>query len=150
MPSDSPVRSSPSSATPRPSQEADAEVTLSVRKWDRVGSWLSALCALHCLVTPFITLSLPFWVYTLHYSPVHLAIALFVIPIGIFSFWQGYQRHGKKGVVMMGALGLSLMMVGLISPSSREQMRWNDMMTLAGSFLLIGAHGLNRWFLQRR
>lgn len=126
-----------------------APVVKEVRKWDRVGSWLSALCALHCLLTPFITLSLPFWLYSIHYSPVHLVLALFVIPIGVYTFWQGYQRHGRKSVVIFGLMGLALLSVGLVSPSSREQLRWNDILTVTGSFLLIAAHTLNRWNLHK-
>lgn len=131
------------------SSSESSRVTAEVRRWDRVGGWLSALCALHCLVTPFVTLSLPFWVYTIHYSPIHLAIALFVIPIGAYSFWQGYKRHGKSAVMIFGILGLALVMVSLIVPSSREQLRWNDIMTLVGSFSLITAHGINRWQFRR-
>lgn len=131
------------------SASSDAQSTKYLSVWDRVGGWLSAACAIHCLVTPFITLSLPFWVYTIHYSPVHLAVALFVIPIGIFAFWHGYRKHGKAHVVALGVLGLGLMLVSLFAPATREQLRWNDLMALSGSCFLIVAHGLNRWNLQR-
>jgi drug/metabolite transporter (DMT)-like permease len=128
----------------------DCLASKEVGRWDRVGSWLSALCALHCVIAPFVTLSLPFWVYTLHYSPVHLALAIFVIPIGTYTFWHGYQHHQKKSIVAIGLAGLVLLTIGLLSPRTREQLRWNDILTLTASVLLIIAHALNRWTLRKQ
>jgi hypothetical protein len=121
-----------------------------VKKWDRVGVVLSAICGLHCLVTPFLTLSLPFWVYSIHYSPFHLAIAIFIIPIGLYAFWNGFKRHQKRGILILGILGLVLLSVALTAPSSRNQLRWNDIMTLVGSVCLIAAHIANRRALKRK
>lgn len=119
-----------------------------LKEWDRAGALLSALCALHCLVTPFVTLSLPFWVYSIHYSPVHLFISVFIFPIAIYSFWTGYKRHANKLILALGSVGLVLLSVGLIAPASREQLRWNDIMTIIGSICLVTAHFLNRRYLQ--
>ncbi|RYG29576.1 MerC domain-containing protein [bacterium] len=126
-----------------PKSEA-VEVKMEVRKWDRVGVVLSFLCALHCLVTPFIALSLPFWVYSIHYSPFHLAIALFIIPVGIYAFWNGFRRHRQLPILILGLSGLVLLTLALVGPSTRNQLRWNDIVTLIGSGLLIAAHLLNR------
>jgi hypothetical protein len=123
--------------------------TTEVRKWDRLGMWLSAVCALHCLVTPFITLSLPFWVYSIHYSPVHLAIAIFIIPIGLYAFWNGYKRHHNKWILLLGCFGLAFLSIALTGPSTRNQLRWNDILTLIGSGFLISAHLWNRRGLKR-
>jgi hypothetical protein len=131
--------------------DAELETTKAteIKKWDRVGVFLSFACALHCLLTPFITLSLPFWVYTIHYSPVHLFIAIFIVPVGLFAFWGGYKRHQKRHVLFFGIAGLALLCVALAGPTSRNQLRWNDIMTLIGSFLLISAHLLNRRSLKQ-
>lgn len=121
-----------------------------IKKWDRTGALLSAFCALHCLVTPFVTLSLPFWVYGIHYSPVHLFISIFIFPIAIYSFWTGYKRHESKLILLLGFCGLLLLSVALISPASRNQLRWNDIMTIIGSVALITGHLLNRRYLQKK
>ena len=113
------------------------------KKWDRMGIFLSSLCALHCLVTPFISLSLPLWVYSIHYSPVHMLIALFIFPVAIYSFWTGYKQHENKMILLLGGLGLFLLCISLIGPSSRNQLRWNDIMTFVGSLGLVVAHILN-------
>ena len=123
--------------------------TKELTKWDRAGTILSTLCALHCLVTPFVTLSLPFWVYSVHYSPVHLVLALFILPIGAYAFWNGFRRHHNKYIFCLGLLGLFLLGGALPGPSSRSQLRWNDILTLVGSFALITAHLLNRRELLR-
>lgn len=120
------------------------QIKTEVKEWDRAGTLLSALCALHCLVTPFITLSLPLWVYSIHYSPVHLFISIFIFPIAIYSFWAGYKRHASKLVLLLGGVGLLLLSIALISPTSRNQLRWNDIMTILGSLALISGHFLNR------
>lgn len=120
-----------------------------IKKWDRAGVLLSTLCALHCLVTPFVTLSLPLWVYTIHYSPVHLFISFFIFPVAAYAFWSGYKKHGKGWVLLLGGLGLALLSVGLITPSTRSQLRWNDFLTIFGSLSLISAHFLNRLFLRK-
>lgn len=119
-----------------------------IKEWDRTGAFLSSLCALHCLVTPFITLSLPLWVYSIHYSPAHLFISVFIFPIAIYAFLKGYKRHASKFVLFLGVTGLLLLSVGLIAPSTREQLRWNDVLTILGSLCLIAGHYLNRRFLK--
>ncbi len=125
------------------------EMKNDLKEWDRTGAFLSALCALHCLVTPFVTLSLPLWVYSIHYSPVHLFIAVFIFPIAIYSFWMGYKKHAHKSVLFLGGFGLFLLSVALISPGSRDQLRWNDIMTIVGSIALFLGHFFNRRFLLR-
>jgi hypothetical protein len=126
------------------------EMKTELKEWDRTGALLSALCALHCLVTPFVTLSLPLWVYSIHYSPVHLFISVFIFPIAIYSFWAGYKKHANKSVLFLGGLGLLLLSVALISPASRNQLRWNDIMTIIGSIALVSGHFFNRRFLLRK
>jgi uncharacterized membrane protein len=119
------------------------------KKWDRAGVLLSTLCALHCLVTPFVTLSLPLWIYSIHYSPVHLFISIFIIPVAVYAFWTGYKKHENKMVLVLGGLGLLLLSIALIGPSTRNQLRWNDIMTIIGSIALIAGHFLNRRSLQK-
>lgn len=119
------------------------------KKWDRMGIFLSSVCALHCLMTPFISLSLPLWIYSIHYSPVHLMIALFIFPIAIYSFWSGFKRHENKMILLVGTAGLVLLALALLGPSSRNQLRWNDIMTLTGSLCLVLAHALNFYSLRK-
>ncbi|MGZ3798385.1 MAG: MerC domain-containing protein [Pseudobdellovibrionaceae bacterium] len=114
------------------------------KKWDRTGVLLSGLCALHCLVAPFIAYSLPLWIYTIHYSPFHLFISIFIVPVAFYSFWLGYKKHKSKKVLILGGLGVFLLSIALIGPSTRTQLRWNDIMTFVGSFFLITGHVLNR------
>jgi MerC mercury resistance protein len=126
------------------------EMKTELKEWDRTGAFLSTLCALHCLVTPFVTLSLPLWVYSIHYSPVHLFISIFIFPIAVYSFWTGFKRHANKVVLLLGGFGLILLSVALISPTSRGQLRWNDVMTIIGSISLVSGHFFNRRFLQKK
>lgn len=119
------------------------------KKWDRVGIFLSSLCALHCLVTPFVSLSLPLWIYSIHYSPVHILIALFIFPVATYSFWMGFKQHESKMILLLGGFGLFLLCIALIGPNSRNQLRWNDIMTLIGSLCLVVAHAMNFYSLRK-
>jgi len=125
------------------SERGPAKEIQEKKTWDGMGIFLSLMCAAHCLATPFISLSLPLWVYSIHYSPVHLAMVIFIFPIGVYSFWTGFKKHDRKSILGMGWLGLALLALALLNPSSRNQLRGNDLMTLTGSFFLITAHALN-------
>jgi hypothetical protein len=113
--------------------------------WDRWGILLSSLCAIHCLVTPILLLSLPVLGAYFQSQMVHVVMALFVVPVGAFAFWSGYKHHKKINLLAMGFVGLSL--VGgapLVHDFFNVELIREDIMTIFGSAILIGAHLLNR------
>lgn len=130
-----------------------AEHTTFVEKtenWDRWGIFLSSLCAIHCLVTPFLILALPVLGGYFENELVHIIMALFVVPVGVFAFWSGYKHHKKMYLLVMGFVGLSLVggaplvhdflhMEHLHIDHAHE-----ELMTIIGSVTLIVAHVLNR------
>ena len=113
--------------------------------WDRWGILLSSLCAIHCLVTPLLLLALPVLGGYFENQLVHIVMALFVVPVGAFAFWSGYRHHKKLSLLVMGVVGLSL--VGgapLVHDFFHVELMREDLMTILGSAILIGAHLLNR------
>lgn len=113
--------------------------------WDRLGIVLSIVCAIHCLLTPLIILSLPIMArYYLANPFFHLVLALLIIPVGLFAFIVGYRHHHKINVLLLGIPGLVFVAV---VPYAVHQLGMNLNETqymILGSVLLISAHWINR------
>lgn len=120
----------------------------SSRHWaDRLGAWTSALCVVHCLLTP-VVLSLSAVVS--HFLPaeesVHRGFAVLVALFGVLALVSGFRRHRRRRVLLLMVSG-----VGLIAATAW----WGDRLpthmaevavTLLGSTLMIAAHRLNHTF----
>lgn len=113
-------------------------------RWDKLGIFLSSLCAIHCLVTPLLVLALPVMGEFFEQEWVHLAMALFVVPVGLFAFWSGYKHHRQQKVFALGVLGLSMVGGASVAPHEWVEFWGTDIITVIGSIFLIVAHVLNR------
>ncbi|MGE5084799.1 MAG: MerC domain-containing protein [Bacillota bacterium] len=112
--------------------------------WDKIGIFLSTLCAIHCLVTPLLVLALPVLGQAFEASWVHWAMAFVIVPVGIFAFWSGYKHHHQRRVFNLGIVGLFLVAAGSILPHEMVEFWGHDVVTILGSILLVVAHVLNR------
>ncbi|MEZ0391012.1 MAG: MerC domain-containing protein [Pseudobdellovibrionaceae bacterium] len=113
--------------------------------WDRFGMGLSFVCALHCLLTPVLILSLPLMArYYLAHPGLHILLALFVLPVGLLAFVSGIRHHRNYWVLAMGLPGLFLV-VGTPFLVHRLNFSWNEpVLMILGSGLLMTAHWVNR------
>lgn len=113
--------------------------------WDKIGMGLSVLCALHCLLTPVIILSLPILArYYISHPAFHLLLALAVVPVGLVAFYSGIRHHKNYWVLVLGFPGLALIS---LTPYFVHSLgfAWNEPLLLVlGSCSLIAAHWLNR------
>jgi hypothetical protein len=113
--------------------------------WDRVGIFLSSLCALHCILTPFVILSIPMMArYYLANPYFHLAMAILILPVGSWAFILGFRHHHNKRVLFLGIPGLLIIS---IAPMLIHQFnfRLNEIaLMVTGSGLLITAHWINK------
>lgn len=75
---------------------------------------------------------------------VHILMALFVLPVGLFAFWSGYKHHKQVRVFSLGVVGLVLVGGASLMPHSWVELLGHDLVTISGSGLLIVAHILNR------
>ncbi len=83
-----------------------------LRRLDRVGSAVSSLCAVHCLLVPFLLGALPvvglaFLIEPAFEWTIIGASAL----IGVLALGGGAKRHGAPGPLVAFALGLGLFVV---------------------------------------
>lgn len=113
-------------------------------RWDKIGILLSTLCAIHCLVTPLLVLTLPILGQAFEEEWVHLVMALFVVPVGGVAFWSGYKHHKKMKVFALGIMGLTLVGGASLVSHSWVEFFGHDLITIFGSTFLITAHILNR------
>jgi len=113
--------------------------------WDKIGMGLSFLCALHCLLTPVLILSLPFLArYYLSHPAFHVLLALAIIPVGFIAFYAGIRHHRNYWVLVLGLPGLFLVAA---TPYFVHALKfpWNEpLLMIIGSLSLLGAHWLNR------
>jgi len=118
------------------------------RQWaDRLGTWTSALCLVHCLLTPAL---LSFSAVFAHFLPadesVHRSLAVLVALFGTIALIAGFRRHRRRAILflMLGGLGCiaGTAWLGDKLPSHA----WEVAITMIGSGLMIGAHRLNHTF----
>ncbi len=113
------------------------------RLFDRIGISISSLCFIHCLITPFLAFGFPFLVTSFHHPLFHVVIALFVLPVGSYAFWQGYQDHGQKRILAFGIPGLLIISLAAFLPDQVLHLVGHTSINVFGSILLITAHYLN-------
>src|SRR5690606_21471486 len=113
-------------------------------RWDRFGIFLSSVCAVHCLLTPLLVLSLPFLGEIFEHQGVHVGLAFFVIPVASYAFVSGYKHHRHKLVLLMGLFAAFLVGAASLMPHSWVEYHDLDVVTILGSVLLLVSHILNR------
>jgi uncharacterized membrane protein YozB (DUF420 family) len=114
---------------------------------DHLGVIASALCLVHCILTP-VALSLSaVWV---HYLPseerLHRVLAALVAAIGCIAIVRGYRKHRRQRVFFLMAGGLGLIFAGAYFGDRLPSHVAEITVTMAGSSLMIAAHFLNHTF----
>jgi hypothetical protein len=114
---------------------------------DRLGIVASALCFLHCILTP-VALSLS--AVGAHYLPSdeigHRVIAVLVSATGGLAMFTGYRRHRRARVILLMLGGLLLIFAGAYWGDRLQSHAAEIAVTMTGSLLMIGAHLLNHTF----
>jgi len=87
---------------------------------DRVGVVASALCAIHCAITPIVIILLPAFGRIWAHPISHWAMAGFVVPIAAVMMSRGYMKHHKRWVIVAGFLGIVLVLAGAAAPSLEQ------------------------------
>jgi uncharacterized membrane protein YfcA len=114
---------------------------------DRLGIIASALCFVHCILTP-VALSLSaVWA---HYLPseerFHRVLAVMVAAIGCFAIVSGYRKHRRRRVLFLMSTGLSFIFAGAYLGDRLPSHIAEIAVTLTGSSLMITSHLINHTF----
>jgi hypothetical protein len=110
---------------------------------DRVGIALSGLCAVHCLVLPFIVPFVGFFAALAESEWTHVFLAIGIVPTVVFASARGYRRHGKREILwLLGAGALAVIMALGVRELAGDD-RLEAAFTTCGSALLIAGHWKN-------
>lgn len=83
---------------------------------DHLGIIASALCAIHCAVTPILLIAMPAFAKVWSHPASHWAMALVVVPIALLMMTAGYRRHRRKWIIVIGMAGIAFVVVGAAIP----------------------------------
>lgn len=115
------------------------------RWFDGAAISASGLCLAHCLLLPVFLITLPSGVHAAGGNETfHIAMLLIAIPMSLFGLFTGSKAHGNPFPLQMGFTGLLLLALGAWLEHAYASA---ILLTVIGSFLLIGAHVAN-WRLR--
>lgn len=114
------------------------------RPWDLAGIGASAICVMHCVVTPILVVFLP--VLGAIEEPVHAVLALVILGVGLLAFWPGYLRHRRWQLVVVAIVGLALISLGVTVPEGLMSESSEIVATVMGGIMLVTAHVANAYF----
>lgn len=82
---------------------------------DRASIGLSALCMVHCLLTPIAIVMLPALSTSfLAGESFHRLMVVLVLPMSVLALGLGCRKHRGKSVLVLGGIGLGLLVVSAI------------------------------------
>ena len=105
-------------------------------RFDRVGLVLSGLCAVHCVATLVLVAVLGLGGGFLLNPALHRVGLALAIVVGGIALGLGVSRHGRREPLLIGAAGLSLMALALLTGHSPAEAA----LTIAGVALVALAH----------
>lgn len=131
-----------------PIHPSPSVVTASTRQWaDRLGIWTSALCVVHCVMTPVL---LSFSAVLAHFLPgeegTHRFLALFVGLFGAVALVSGFRRHRRVPILLVMTFGLVCIAGAAFFGSLLPSHAYEVVITFVGSAAMITAHRLNHTF----
>ena len=113
--------------------------------FDNVAIGFSALCALHCLLLPFIVIFFPAISATfLGSEDFHKTLHYFVIPSSIVALYLGCNMHGKYNVYLYGAFGISILLIAVFFGHDFFGENGETLLTLLGAGIVSFGHFKNQ------
>ena len=108
---------------------------------DRLGIWASALCMVHCILTP-VVLSLS--AVSVHFLPseerTHRALAIVIAALGALALVRGFRKHRRRRVLLLMASGLGCIWAAAWWGDQLPSHAAEVALTMVGSCLMIAAH----------
>ncbi|MGH9765468.1 MAG: MerC domain-containing protein [Blastocatellia bacterium] len=113
---------------------------------DHIGIVASSLCAIHCVLTPFIIFLIPVAAAGRIASPrAEWAFLAASLAIGALSLLPSYfRRHRRIAAIRLFAIGLCLILLGRLVLES--YVVFETFVVVAGALFIATGHGVNRHF----
>lgn len=107
---------------------------------DRTAISASALCMLHCLLTPVLLIVAPVVSSTLLADEAfHKALVMFVIPVSVIALFMGCRHHKDRTVGILGAIGLiSLVLIAFFGHDLLGEIGEKAATVISGAILAYG------------
>jgi hypothetical protein len=116
---------------------------------DAAGVTASAVCMVHCLLTPVIISLFPNFIpYLPGDASFHRLLAVSIVLLGFAGFVPGYMVHRRKPLLALIGAGMGLILVVAWSGEGLNRML-ELVFSVGGSLLLVTAHLLNRSFCRQ-
>ncbi|WP_263408210.1 MerC domain-containing protein [Terriglobus tenax] len=114
---------------------------------DRLGIWASALCVVHCLLTPvLLSASAVFAHFLPSEEGFHRVFAVLVAALGTIALIRGYRQHRQPSIIGLMLAGFACITCGAWFGDSLPG-HWTEVaITMCGSALMITAHRRNHTF----
>lgn len=114
---------------------------------DKLGICASALCVVHCVVTPvLVSMSVVLARLIPGEERTHRALAVGIAALGAFALVQGFRTHRRKRILGLMALGLGFIFAGAFFGAQLPSHKYEVGVTMTGSVLMICAHRMNHTF----
>ena len=114
---------------------------------DHLGIGASALCVVHCLLTPIL---ISFSAVFAHFLPseekTHRILAIVVTALGASALITGYRSHRRPHVLILAAIGLACIFAGAFWGDALPAHWMEVLITFTGSAFMIAAHRINHTF----
>jgi hypothetical protein len=125
----------------------NASLRASTFSADNLGVWASALCVVHCVVTPvLISMSVVMARFIPGEERTHRALAVGVAALGAMALVKGFRTHGRRRILGLMALGLAFIFAGAFFGERLPSHGYEVAVTTTGSALMICAHRMNHTF----
>ena len=124
-----------------------SKLKLRGRILDKLGIFLSVLCGIHCLLTPFLLMVMPWLSHSFESDVFHLVMLVFILPVAGLSILQ--SNGLKSRPVKMMILGIFLLFLGVIYHFNEHSHRGEhtvqnylveNLLTITGGAFLFYAH----------
>ncbi len=111
---------------------------------DKLAIGLSLMCAIHCLALPLLLAFLPSMVaLQLDNEAFHLWMVIAVLPTSIYALTLGCKQHKRYQLLILGAIGLTLLVMALMLGEERIGEVGEKVLTVLGAGFVAIGHGLN-------
>jgi hypothetical protein len=125
----------------------NASLRVSVFSADRLGIWASALCVVHCVITPvLVSMSVVLARLIPGEEWTHRTLAVGVAGLGAIALVRGFRTHGRRRILGLMALGLGFIFAGAFWGGRLPSHGYEVAVTMTGSVLMICAHRMNHTF----
>ncbi len=118
---------------------------LKIATLDKLAISLSAVCLVHCLLTPSLLTLIPIFSSSLLVEDAlfHRLLVWLVLPTSILAFFLGCRNHKRLSIVLCGLIGLTILATAAFYGHEAFGIKGEKIATTIGGLTLAYSHFLN-------